>query len=118
MKMKIGKRLVLSGMAGMLCLGMGTAMAIDMDSGIEHDEVDYNKDGKVSHDEMMAHCNTAFLKMDHTGKAHSMADYNKDGKVSRDEMMAHCETAFLKMDKRGNKLIEANEWSNDWFLDQ
>ncbi len=64
MKMKIGKILVVSGMAGMMYLGMGTAVAIDMDSGMEHGTADFNKDGKVAEDEMMTYCRMHFMKMD------------------------------------------------------
>ncbi len=64
MDMKNGKILVVSVLAGMMSLGMGTAVAVDMDSGIQHGSADYNKDGMVSKDEMMTHCQAGFMKMD------------------------------------------------------
>jgi len=64
MKMKIGKILAVSSLAGMMSLGMGTAVAIDMESGMEHATADFNKDGMVAEDEMMTYCRMSFMKMD------------------------------------------------------
>ncbi len=77
--MKIGKILAVSGLAGVMSLGMGAAMAIDMDSGIEHRMADYNKDGTVSHDEMMLHCQAGFMKMDkNSDKKVDQKEWNDD----------------------------------------
>ncbi len=60
--MKI-KTIAISGVIGFMCLGMG-ATAIAGDKGMAHSMADYNKDGKVSHEEMMTHCEMSFMKMD------------------------------------------------------
>ncbi len=64
MKVKIKKIVALPVMAGMMFLGMGTAVAIDMDSGMEHKTADFNKDGMVAEDEMLTYCRMHFMKMD------------------------------------------------------
>ena len=62
MKMKSGKLLVTTAMAGLMCLGTGVAMAAG--DGMKHSAADFNRDGMVTENELVTFVRMHFMTMD------------------------------------------------------
>ena len=62
MNMKTGKKLLVSLLAGFMCLGTGVIIAAD--KGMEHSMADFNKDGMVTEAELVTFVRMHFMMMD------------------------------------------------------
>ena len=62
MKMKSGKQMVTTAMAGLMCLGMGATMAAD--KGMKQSAADFNRDGMVTEAELVTFVRMHFMTMD------------------------------------------------------
>ena len=62
MNMKTVKKLLVSLVVGLMCLGTGVAMAAD--KGMGHSMADFNKDGMVTEAELVTFVRMHFMMMD------------------------------------------------------
>ncbi len=62
MNVKTAKKVSLSILAGLMCLGTTAAMAGD--KGMEHSMADFNKDGMVTENELVTFVRMHFMTMD------------------------------------------------------